>query len=82
MCICLFILHALISVLFSLPIGAGDWLRLVIMVIPGLFYFHFCPSLSIRKFIIEDVTAFEIHCQCANIFDTLKPIIDFMTIHS
>ena len=37
-CICLFSLHALIYVLFFLPLGVRGWLRLVIIALPGHYY--------------------------------------------
>ena len=35
--ICLLAIHTLICVTFSLPPGAGGWLRLLLVALPGLF---------------------------------------------
>ena len=43
-CICLFILHKSISVLLVLPFRARNWLRLVIVALPGPFYFFLTDS--------------------------------------
>ena len=43
--ICLFIVHALFVVLFSLPLDVKDWLRLLIVAFPGLsIIFYDIPS--------------------------------------
>ena len=36
---CLLAMHTLICVTFSLPPGVGDWLRLLLEVLPGLLCF-------------------------------------------
>ena len=36
-CICLLAMHKLICVTFSLPPGVRDWLRLLLVALPGLF---------------------------------------------
>ena len=40
-CICLLAMHTLICVTFSLPPGVGDWLRLLLVALPGLFCLPF-----------------------------------------
>ena len=40
-CICLLVMHTLICVTLSLPPGARGWLRLLLLVFPGLFCLPF-----------------------------------------
>ena len=40
-CMCLLAMHTLICVTFSLPSGVRDWLRLLLVVRPGLSCVHF-----------------------------------------
>ena len=40
----LFILHLMVCVLFSLPFGVRNWLRLVTVALPGLFCLSVCLS--------------------------------------
>ena len=40
-CMCLLAMHTLICVTFSLPPGVRGWLRLLLVVLPGLFCVHF-----------------------------------------
>ena len=42
-CNCLLGMHMLICVTFSLPSGVGDWLRLLLVALPGLFCLQFAP---------------------------------------
>ena len=41
-------MHTLICVTFSLPPGVGDWLRLLLVALPGLFYLPFCNQNTLK----------------------------------
>ena len=43
-CICLLAMHTLICVTFSLSPGVRDWLRLLLVALPGLFCLPLCRS--------------------------------------
>ena len=55
-----FVLHVFVIVIFSLPLGVGDWLRFVIMAFPGLFYELFnvflVGFLSICRFLLHQAS--------------------------
>ena len=48
---------------FSLPLGVGGWLRLVIVALPRLFYFGFHKTFILQYTFIYFLFAFFTFCQ-------------------
>ena len=51
-CICLLAMHTLIGVTFSLPPDVGGWLRLLLVTLPGLFYYIFVSCIVLTCFFL------------------------------